>query len=128
MRNTQRKGDVGLAKAIAKFTELECDVSLPITESAAYDLVVDYNGKLFRVQARYSQNKCVELRRIHVNTKGTIVKKTVENAYDWLYVYSPCNGEYLFKQCFHNRSSVNLQEEFRLTENGACPAWTRKSV
>jgi len=41
MRTTQRKGDTAKAQAIATFTKMGFDVSLPMTESAAYDLVVD---------------------------------------------------------------------------------------
>lgn len=41
MRMAQKKGDMAVAQAIATFTRLGCDVALPITESAAYDLIVD---------------------------------------------------------------------------------------
>jgi len=112
-RETQRKGDIGLARAIATFTEMGWDVSLPITESAAYDLIVD-DGRLHRVQVRYSTGLQVELRRIHSNGQGYVVKKTVEDAYDWLYVYRPGDGEYLVKQCLAGRSTINMKEEFLL--------------
>ena len=51
MRTTQRKGDFAVAQAIATFTKAGHDVSLPLTESAAYDIVVDYNRS---TQARTS--------------------------------------------------------------------------
>src|SRR5690348_11910182 len=35
------KGDLATARAIARFTGMGFDVSIPLTESAAYDLVVD---------------------------------------------------------------------------------------
>jgi PD-(D/E)XK endonuclease len=41
MRATQRKGDIATARAVATFTEMGFDVAIPLTESAAYDLVVD---------------------------------------------------------------------------------------
>lgn len=45
-RETQRKGDAAVAQAIATFTKMGHDVSIPLTESAAYDLVIDFNEKL----------------------------------------------------------------------------------
>jgi hypothetical protein len=44
MRTTQRKGDLATARAIARFTWMGFDVAIPLTESAAYDLVVDDGG------------------------------------------------------------------------------------
>jgi hypothetical protein len=40
MRQTQRKGDIAVAQAIATFTRMGYDVAVPLTESAPYDLVV----------------------------------------------------------------------------------------
>jgi hypothetical protein len=70
MRVTQKKGDLAVVTAIATFTKLGFDVSLPITESASYDIVVDTSGTLYRVQVRYSSTGEVDLRRIHSNSSG----------------------------------------------------------
>lgn len=110
MRLTQRKGDIAVSQAIATFTKFGCDVLLPLTESAAYDVVVDYRGVLYRVQIRYSSEKDVELRRIHSNAKGYVIKKTKTNAYDWLYVLKPDGNEYLIKECLEGRRSVRPTE------------------
>lgn len=106
MRTTQRKGDIAVAQAIARFTKMGYDVSLPMTESAAYDLIVDTNVELKKVQVRYSSVKEVSLRRIHSNSKGYVVKKTKPNAYDWLYIYKNTGEEYLIKECLSNRNSI----------------------
>lgn len=113
MRETQRKGDIAVSQAIATFTKMGFDVSIPFTESAAYDLVVDTNEGLKRVQVRYTSNGEVDLRRIHSNSKGYVVKKTKLNAYDWLYVL---NGEkeYLIKECLSDRRSIKPTTECRL--------------
>lgn len=108
MRATQRKGDIAVALAVSTFTRLGYDVSLPLTESAAYDLVVDDFNILRRVQVRYSSTKDVELRRIHSNSQGYVVKKTKQEAYDWLYVLDAEGKEYLFKECFANRRSIRV--------------------
>ncbi|MCA9337897.1 hypothetical protein KC951_04275 [Candidatus Saccharibacteria bacterium] len=108
MRLSQRKGDIGVTQAIASFTKMGYDVSIPVTESAAYDVVVD-NGKLLaRVQVKYSgdKNKEVDLRLIHSNSKGYVVKKTSKHAYDWLYILCSNGDEYLIKECLSGRRSV----------------------
>ena len=87
MRTTQRKGDIAVSQAIARFTKMGYDVALPLTESASYDLIVDIGQTLKRVQIRYSGTREVPLRRIHSNSKGYVIKKTKVNAYDWLYIF-----------------------------------------
>lgn len=106
MRETQRKGDIAVAQAIATFTKLGHDVSVPLTESAAYDLVVDDGDVLRRVQVRYASGVEVELRRIHSNSQGYVVKKTRANAYDWLYVLRSDGSEFLIPECLEGRRSI----------------------
>lgn len=106
MRTTQRKGDIAVSQAIARFTKMGYDVALPFTESAAYDLIVDTSKELVRVQVRYSGVREVALRRIHSNSKGYVVKKTKDSAYDWLYIFKNTGEEYLIKQCLANRNSI----------------------
>lgn len=110
MRKTQRKGDIAVAQAVATFTKLGLDVLLPLTESAAYDLVVDVGGFLKRVQVRYTSIGEVDLRRIHSNSQGYVIKKTKECVYDWLYILDHEGKEYLIKQCYIGRRSVKPTE------------------
>lgn len=111
MRLTQRKGDTAVAKAISTFTSLGFDVAIPLTESAAYDLIIDTQRSLKRVQVRYSTNGEVDLRRIHSNSKGYVVKKIMEKSYDWLYVLKGNGTEYLIKECLLNRRSLKPLEK-----------------
>ena len=110
MRTTQRKGDIGVTQAIATFTRMGFDVAVPITESAAYDLIVDTGQELARVQCRYSSGKEVPLRRIHSNAQGYVVKRAAPAAYDWLYVLKADGREYLLKECYDGRSYVTPQD------------------
>lgn len=114
MRITQRKGDTAVAQAIATFTKLGYDVLLPLTESAAYDLVVDAEGVLQRVQVRFTSSGEVDLRRIHSNSKGYVVKKTKECAYDWLYILNQQGKEFLIRQCLPGRRSVKPTDQYLL--------------
>lgn len=110
MRETQRKGDLAVSQAINTFTRLGFDVLLPITESAAYDIVVDREQKLHRVQVRFSKTGEVDLRRIHSNSKGYVIKKIKENAFDWLYVLKGNGEEFLVTRSLHGRRSIDLKK------------------
>lgn len=107
MRTTQHKGDTATARAISTFTARGCDVSIPLTESAAYDLVVDDGQLLARVQCKYVSGKQVDLRRIHSNAGGYVVKTCIDAAYDWLYVLNAEGQEFLIKECLSGRRSFN---------------------
>lgn len=91
------------------------DVLLPITESAEYDLAVDTPEGIFRVQCKYlgEGRKEVDLRRIHSNSQGYVVKLYGHQAYDWLYVYSPSRGEYLHRS-FVTTKSKCLSDAWKL--------------
>ncbi len=117
MRSTQRKGDTAVAKAISTFTSLGADVSIPLTESAPYDLIVDFNNKLFRVQVKYTSSSEVDLRNIHSNSKGYVVKKTCLESYDWLYVFHETGLEHLVPECLINRRSITFHNETYLLKN-----------
>lgn len=114
MRETQRKGDIGVAQAIATFTRKGYDVSLPLTESAAYDLIVDTGTELNRVQVRFTSSNEVDLRRVHSNSGGYVVKKTKENAYDWLYILTQSGKEYVIQKCLSGRRSIKPTKEYLL--------------
>ena len=92
------------------------DVSIPLTESAAYDLVVDDGLRLARVQCKYANEprRQVDLRRIHSNATGYVVKRTIEGSYDWLYVLDGSNCEYLIKACLAGRRSITLRDADQL--------------
>lgn len=114
MRTTQRKGDTAVAQAIATFTRLGIDVSIPLTESAAYDLIADDGVSLNRVQVRFSSGDEVDLRRIHSNSSGYVVKKTSLGAYDWIYILKSNGSEYLIKECLHGRRSIKPAQKYML--------------
>jgi PD-(D/E)XK endonuclease len=92
------------------------DVSIPLTESAAYDLVVDVGDRLARVQCKFSNSRRrqVGLRRIHSNSSGYVVKRVEEGSYDWLYILDGAGSEYLIRTCLARRNSVTLRDADKL--------------
>jgi hypothetical protein len=106
MQTTQRKGDIATTKAIHSFTAFGWDVAIPVTESAAYDLVVDTGLELVRVQCKFTSRREVGLRRIHSNSSGYVIKPIAEDAYDWLYVLRGDGSEFLMLECHTGRRAV----------------------
>lgn len=53
MKNTNRKGDIAELAVAKKFLELGYWVSYPFGDDAPYDLIVDMNGSLKRIQVKH---------------------------------------------------------------------------
>lgn len=64
-----------------------------------------------RVQVRYTSIGEVDLRRIHSNSQGYVIKKIKHRVYDWLYILDQNGKEYLIKQCYIGRRSVKPMED-----------------
>jgi len=90
--NSKKKGDAGLGKAIAYFTLLGIPVCIPLTDSQDYDLVIEVDGNLQKVQVKTTDYKTrhgifeVGLRVCGGNSKKNFVhKKADEIVYDILF-------------------------------------------
>ena len=97
--NTKQQGDVGVAKAIYIYTALGYTISIPNTDNAKYDLIVE-KDKLYRVQVKTTTFK----------TKYGVYQamlKTSGGNQSW-------SGEY------SRISSSNVDLIFILTEEGTC--------
>jgi hypothetical protein len=75
-RNSKKQGDAGLGIAIGWFAEEGYTVNVPLTDSQDYDLIVDTDGKLQRVQVKTATRHryggwVVELRTRGGNRSGT---------------------------------------------------------
>jgi len=53
MKNTNRKGDIAELSVAKRFMELGYWVSYPFGDDAPYDLIVDIDGELKRVQVKH---------------------------------------------------------------------------
>jgi hypothetical protein len=72
--------------------------------------------QLARVQCKFANDRRrqVDLRRIHSNSSGYVVKRTTEGSYDWLYVLDGRGSEFLIKECLAQRRAVTLREADKL--------------
>ena len=50
----KQKGNVGEAKCLAKMIELGVHVSLPFGDNERYDMIIEHNGHLEKIQVKYS--------------------------------------------------------------------------
>lgn len=68
--NTKEQGDIGVAHAIYWYTCQGFKVSIPNTDSTRYDLIVDKNGSLFRVQCKTTGQIDKGSYRVDLRTRG----------------------------------------------------------
>ena len=98
---TKLKGDTALGKAISYFLTADYEVCLPIGDKRDYHLVVEKEGKLYRVQVKYGglykgRQRCrVALRVMGGNQSFHTAKKYHRNAFELLFVYTAKHESYL---------------------------------
>lgn len=98
----KKQGDLGVAAAIAHYMNQGYVVCFPLTDTARYDLVVDKNGKLYRVEVKTTLavtnygNYEVSLRTMGGNRSWTgLVKKISSDDCDIVFAHCP-DGSYEF--------------------------------
>ena len=84
--NTHSKGNIGLGRAIKHFTSQGLVVSIPLTDSQPYDLVVDKDGSLLKVQVKYTTSNEVGLRTIDSSQARIKVTKFDNTKVDILFI------------------------------------------
>jgi hypothetical protein len=97
-----QKGNVGLGMAIAFFSRKGNTVSLPLTDTQEYDLIVDINGELKKVQVKFTSRKSrnnffIDLTtRGHVNANGDYYDNGFDrNANDLIFIFCADGTQYL---------------------------------
>jgi len=126
-KNSKKQGDYGLGSAIAYFTRRSYTVAIPLTDSQDYDLIIDDNGTLKKVQVkttsqigRTKSTYIVELRLIGGSLGDKVQKYANELDYDILYVITKSGEEYLIPKSalIGVRSSIvvgNKWNEYRVS-------------
>src|SRR3989338_2834198 len=98
--NTKELGDVAVAQAINYFVSQGYEVCLPIGDKRHYDIVIEKNGKLKKVQVKFAglyknKNQCkVGLRITGGNQSYSYAKKYSVNAFESLFVYTERGERY----------------------------------
>ena len=117
MGTTQKKGNLGLVRAITDLTEKDIAVSLPISESEKYDLIAEKNNICKTVQIKYTSlhNGVIEvkLRSIWTNEQGYQTASRKKNDFDILSIYCPDTNKnyYVDATQFDNGTTITLRVE-----------------
>ena len=104
MKNTVARGTEAELIVATKAVKNGFAVSMPISHSSEYDLIID-SGDLHRIQVKraYKQNNhgkevlCVETRRIlvkHSGARGSVAGKYSEDGYDYLIAVDCDNDDF----------------------------------
>lgn len=99
--NTKRKGSLAIGEAIAHFTNNGITVLIPISDCDKYDIVIDQNGKLKRIQCKYSNDNepsgafIIDLRTFGGYRKKTYHTKYIKEDFDYLFAYCSNGEKYL---------------------------------
>ena len=91
--NPRIQGNAGLGVAIAYLTRIGARIAIPLTDTQAYDLIIENGRGLERVQvktttmrdARYGHYR-VTLQSLGRNNNGTVRRKFDPADYEWLFV------------------------------------------
>ena len=99
---TKQKGDIALGFAIQHFISNGYEVCLPVGDKRDYDLIVEKDGHLQRVQVKYAgfypsrYNQCrVALRITGGNQSYNYSKKYSDNAFEILFIYTARGQMYI---------------------------------
>lgn len=101
MAPLKTKGDLAELKVAADLADRGCRISIPFGEDCDYDLIADYEGRLHRVQVKFtrSDGNVVVIRcRSHSLTKGKVraTKLYTSAMVDWIAVYDSTT-----ERCFY---------------------------
>jgi hypothetical protein len=117
--NSKKQGDFGVASAIAFFAKIGHTVSIPLTDSQDYDLVVEIEEKLCKVQIKTSStirydNFVVDLRVKGGNRSGTGKTKIFDKTkVDYLFVITENGKMWLIPSLeINSTSSINLCDSY----------------
>lgn len=93
--NTKEQGSVGVARAIAYYTERGGKVFIPVSDVSRYDLIVDMEGKLIRVEVKTTMQENGEfaLRTCGGNQSwNKVVKRIDVKDCDMVFLYNMFTG------------------------------------
>jgi len=97
--NPNKQDNVGMCYAMAYYSKLGWTISIPITDTQDYDLVVDNGEKLLKIQVKTT--KWIDNGKYQVGLRTTSGNKTVtkrkdfsENHCDILFVLTDCGECY----------------------------------
>jgi hypothetical protein len=117
--NTKQFGNIGIGKAINFFLSKGYVVSLPINDSQSYDLVVEIDNKLCKIQVKMSGQKkengifIIDLRSTGGNQSRNTIKHFDKNSCDYVFACTSENETYLIPSEECNKHSISLGDKYK---------------
>jgi hypothetical protein len=110
--NPKVKGTVGVGKAIAYFTGKGMVVSLPLNDSQPYDLVVEMDGVLQKIQVKTSTSDQIALRTMGGNQSFHTAKLFNPMSCDYIYGMLNSGECWLIPTSqFTNKTTIKLTDK-----------------
>lgn len=93
--NTNRKGNISESQILKLVVQMDCHVLLPFGDGVPYDLAVDVEGQLLRVQVKTGRlrNGCVIFSLLRHSGRHGKGRKYEKNEFDLFAVYCPDNDQ-----------------------------------
>lgn len=118
--NSKKQGDVGMCYAIAYYSKLGWTVSIPITDSQDYDLLVENtDNNILKVQVKTSRYLTeggtyqVSLKTCGGNKSGQTIKKMDKNYIDLVFVLVDDGSCYSIPtERIESSGSMNLGDKY----------------
>lgn len=118
-KNTKTQGDIGLGQAIAWFTKNGYTVCIPLTDSQSYDLIVDKNNQIYRVQVKTTKHKKWNNFVVSLTIKGgnrsfNTIKKFDHSIVELLFIVTNDKEYYLIPTNeINNKQTLSLGENYK---------------
>lgn len=118
-KTTKDQGNIGVASAISYFSRLCYTVSIPLNDSQDYDLIVDIDNVLHKVQVKTTKHKSpsdcyVASLKSSGGTNGSIYGRVCESNCTLLYILCNNGDTYLipYNAYKDNTNSITLGEKY----------------
>lgn len=120
--NYKKQGDAGVGQAIAWFSLKGYNISIPLTDSQDYDLIVEMDGSLKKVQIKTGTmvtdngNGIIYMTVSGGNRSGTGKAKTVDQQdWDYLFGYHFTTKQIIFipKEKLQTKGQLNLGQKYK---------------
>lgn len=122
--NSKRLGNIGEAKAISKFVEMQIPVYIPFGDVEKSDLIADFNGKLNRIQVKtcekFKNNSfTVGLRSSTIRHQKNYIHKYNKSEIDYFVVYNISSDTLLMFpiEKFENRTAIKITIPYKKGRN-----------
>lgn len=116
--NSKKRGDVGLGLAIGWFVSNGYTVSLPLTDSQPYDLIVDKDNQVHRVQVKTTSYKKSGSFNVSLTIKGGnqsyyTVKKFDHSSVELIFIVTSEDDYFLIPTSeINGKQTMSLGKEY----------------